>query len=363
MKRSLFTTGVTLCALASASGAALAQSSNTFNSTLFGTIDVNVRAVRNGSASTLKSQSTDGLTSSRLGFRGFEDLGDGFKAGFWLEAPFSADTGTANATRFWNRRSTVSLIEPTFGEIRLGRDNAPAFTAYSAYDPFGTNGLGEILGNGTTIGIISALGSGAANLSRSDNQISYFTPATLGGVYGQLAVAPAEAVAGSRYISGRVGYAVGKFDVSGVYTETKVGLNSTLRFKQALVGAAYDFGVAKLSGQVIESRYASAAGGDRQQRVYQMGASVPLGAHVIRVDYVHGNMSGGAAGSGFGDGDDASQIALGYQYNLSKRTALYATAATLRNKGASRLIVAAGNAGMKAGENSTGVDAGLRVSF
>lgn len=114
---------------------------------------------------------------------------------------------------------------------------------------------------------------------------------------------------------------------------------------------------------MIESRYSSADGGDRQQRVYQVGASVPLGLHLIRIDYVYGDKSGGAAGSGFGGADDASQIALGYQYNLSKRTALYATAATLRNKGASKLIVAAGNAGMKAGENSTGVDAGLRVSF
>lgn len=249
MKKSFLTTGLTICALASASSAAFGQSSSTFNSTLFGVIDVNVRAVRNGSATTLKSQSTDGLTSSRLGFRGLEDLGDGFKAGFWLEAPFSADTGTANATRFFNRRATVSLIEPTFGEIRLGRDNTPAFNAYNAYDPFGTNGLGEILGNGTSTGIISALGSGAVNLSRSDNQISYFTPANLGGVYGQLAVAPSEGVAGSRYISGRLGYAAGKLDVSGAYTETKVGANSTLRFKQALVGAAYDFGVAKLSGR------------------------------------------------------------------------------------------------------------------
>ena len=322
-----------------------------------------MRAVRNGSARTLKTESTDGLTSSRLGFRGVEDLGDGFKAGFWLEAPFSADTGSGNATRFFNRRSTVSLIEPTVGEIRLGRDNTPAFNAYNAYDPFGTNGIGEILGNGTTTGIISALGSGAATLSRSDNQISYFTPPILGGAYAQLAAAPDEAVAGSRYMAGRLGYAAGKVDASAVYSETKVGLNSTLRFKQALLGASYDFGVAKLSGQLIESRYASAADGNRRQRVYQLGASVPLGAHVIRLDYVYGNMSGGAPGSGFSNADDASQIALGYQYNFSKRTALYATAATLRNKGASKLIVATGNAGMKAGENSTGLDAGLRVSF
>jgi predicted porin len=74
-------------------------------------------------------------------------------------------------------------------------------------------------------------------------------------------------------------------------------------------------------------------------------------------------MSGGAVLSGFANDDDASQFALTYLYNLSKRTALYGTGARLSNKGASKLILATGAAGMKAGETSTGFEAGIRHSF
>jgi len=348
--------------LATFGGSAFAQSSNSsFGVNLFGTVDVNVRSVRNGSAGSQTQVGTDGLTSSRLGFRGVEDLGDGLKAIFWLEASIAPDTGTVNATRFWNRRSTVALSDPRFGEIRLGRDNTPLFTAYAVYDPFGTNGLGEIVNNTAGIGILSALGSGANTLTRSDNQVSYFLPGNLGGVYGQASIAPSEGTTGNKYWSGRLGWAGGALDIGAGYAQTTVALDN--KFKQAQVGASYDFRVAKLSGQYIQGAFDSTAGGDRKQKVWQLGVSVPVGSGLIRADYIHGDMSGGAVGSGFGDADDASQIALGYVYNLSKRTAIYTTASTLRNKGASKLIVASAAAGIKGGENSTGYDVGLRHSF
>ena len=350
-----------LLSLAVIASPALAQSPSPFSPVLFGVIDVNARAVKNGSAKLFKSESTDGLSSSRIGFRGMEDLGDGFKAGFWLEAPVSADSGTANATRFWNRRSTVSLIEPTFGELRAGRDNVPAKNAFDLYDPFGTNGLGEILGNGTTLGIVSALGSGANTLSRSDNQVSYFTPGNLGGAYAQLSVSPSEGTPGNRLVSGRVGYGVKPFDVSIVYAETKVVGGDT--FKQMLVGAFYDFQVVKVTGEIIQNKYRSTAGGSRKQTVFQLGAFIPLGRHILRVDAIRGDMSGGATGSGFADGDDAHQFAAGYEYQLSKRTSIYTVAAALRNRGASRLAIATGSAGMRPGETSRGVDLGVRHSF
>ncbi len=349
-------------ALAVVATPGLAQNApSPFAPVLFGVIDVNLRAVKNGSARTFRSEGTDGLSSSRIGFRGMEDLGDGFKAGFWLEAPVSADSGAANATRFWNRRSTVSLIEPTFGELRAGRDNTPAKNAYDLYDPFGTNGVGEIIGNGTTLGIVSALGSGANTLTRSDNHLSWFTPGGLGGVYAQISVAPGEGSSGNRLVSARLGYGVKPVDVSIVYAETKVVAGDKL--KQLLAGASYDFGVAKVSGEILQSKYSSVAGGPRKQTVFQIGGSVPIGRQMVRLDYIHGNMSGGATGSGFANDDDADQLAAGYEYQLSKRTSLYAVAVALRNRGTSKLAVATGNAGMKAGETSRALDLGVRHSF
>lgn len=105
------------------------------------------------------------------------------------------------------------------------------------------------------------------------------------------------------------------------------------------------------------------SGGPRKQTVYQIGTAIPLGRQIVRLDYIHANMAGGATGSGFANDDDADQLAAGYEYQLSKRTSLYAVAVALRNRGGSKLAVATGNAGMKAGETSRAFDLGLRHSF
>jgi len=124
-----------LAVLAAASAGAYAQSSVT----LFGIIDEAGRYVKNGDLK-IKSLASGGINTSRLGVRGTEDLGGGLKAGFWLETGLNADSGTqSDSTRFWNRRTTVSLLG-NFGEVRLGRDFTPTYTGYSDYDVFGDNG-------------------------------------------------------------------------------------------------------------------------------------------------------------------------------------------------------------------------------
>ena len=140
MKKSL----VALAALAVV-GAASAQSSVT----LFGVVDATY-AYGSGSVSNKSQLTNSGYNSSRLGFRGVEDLGGGLAASFWLEGSLGNDDGSAgtNAGKGgsldFNRRSTLSL-SGNFGELRLGRDYTPTFNNVSTYDPFGTNGVGTSL--------------------------------------------------------------------------------------------------------------------------------------------------------------------------------------------------------------------------
>ena len=114
MKKSL----IALAVLA-ASGAAMAQSSVT----LFGIVDTNVSyldGVSNAAGTNTDSKygiGTSGNATSRLGFRGVEDLGGGLKAGFHLEGEIFGDDGNASGFNF-QRRSTVSLAGG-FGEVRL----------------------------------------------------------------------------------------------------------------------------------------------------------------------------------------------------------------------------------------------------
>ena len=124
-------------------GVASAQSSVT----LFGVVDATVSATVRAKASSRQARqlTNSGYNSSRLGFRGTEDLGGGLAASFWLEAGVNNDDGTGAATSSnnqrvgttsahrsgtqgltFNRRSTVSL-SGGFGELRLGRDYTPTF--------------------------------------------------------------------------------------------------------------------------------------------------------------------------------------------------------------------------------------------
>jgi predicted porin len=337
----------TLAVLAAASVGAYAQSSVT----LFGVLDVNARYVKNGDEK-IKSLSGNGVNTSRLGVRGTEDLGDGLKAGFWLETGLNVDSGTqSDATRFWNRRATVSL-SGNFGEVRLGRDFTPTYLGYSDYDPFGDNGVGASGKFDSSLGTVRDTGT------RADNQIMYLTPANLGGFYGRAAVAAGEGTAGKKYYGGRAGYAAGPLDVSAAYGQTTVApLAGEDKFKTFDFGASYDFGVVKATGYFTQSKFAS-----QKLQVYSLGAIVPVGVGQIKAAYTHANASGTNATGVNVDANDADQVAVGYIYNLSKRTAVYTTAAYVKNKGNATFAVASAPA-IAAGQKSTGVEAGIRHAF
>ena len=340
MKKSLFA----LAVLGAFSGVAAAQSSVT----LFGILDASVRYVDN--AGTKRTElANSGLASSRIGFRGVEDLGGGLKAGFWLESAINNDDGTSRA-RFWHRRSTISLMGD-FGEVRIGRDLVPTFTGYADFDVFGTNGVGDVSL------VHSQVGSSTDTASRADNMVSYFLPSNLGGFYGQVSVAAGEgrenaAAAADRvygkYAGGRLGYAAGPLNVGGFYGQTE-GLN-TDDFKTGGIAAMYDFGAFKLNGIVSENKFNSA-----KERHYTFGGSVPLGAGLIRASYTK------VQGKGTLDGNDADQFALGYVHNLSKRTALYTTYAMIKNDGRANYRV--GGVGNATGDDSSGFEVGVRHSF
>lgn len=334
MKKSL----LALAALTAFAGAASAQSSVT----LFGIVDLSVNSIKNGST-TMKTLSSDNLNSNRLGFRGVEDLGGGMRAGFWIEGAMSPDTGGTGQT--WQRRSTVSLMGG-FGEIRLGRDYTPSFFNKTVFDPFGTNGLGSELN------VESTLGSTATTLVRANNTVGYFLPA-MGGVYGQVQVAAGERVQGNKYMGARIGYAGGPVNVAVAYGKTYKDLAMVDDFTDFNVGASFNLGFMTLIGQFGKTDYSTA-----NQKKVLLAATVPFGASTLKASYVKA--------SGSSDSVGAKQFAFGYQYDLSKRTALYATYSSLNNDGnattGASFVVNAGGA-MTRGATSSGYNAGVRHSF
>ncbi len=338
---------VLLALAAAAAASAQAQSTSV---TLFGVVDASLRQVKNGGDS-VSSLSSGGFNSSRLGVRGAEDLGGGLRAGFWLEHGFNVDTGTQTDTsRFWNRRSTVSLIGG-FGEVRLGRDFTPIYTGWADFDAFGDNGVAA---GGK---FSDRIGSNTDTLTRSDNQVSYFLPA-LGGVYGQLSVAAGEGTAGRKMTAARVGYAAGPLNVSLALGRTEVTPTAGEDQHEVItLGGSYDLGVMRVLAYWRQNEF-----GNAKVTVTSIGATVPMGSGSFRASFTRADGSGRTpAGTLIGD-NDADQFALGYVHTLSKRTSMYATYARVANDG--RATYAAGTPpALAAGATSTGYEFGVRHSF
>jgi len=332
MKKSL----LALAVLGAFAGAASAQSSVT----IYGTVDLNARYVKNDGTSRAYSLSQDGINSSQLGFKGTEDLGGGLKASFDLRGGVNPDTGTANS-KFWNRRSTVSLLG-NFGEVRLGRDYTASVWNQLAFDALGTNGVG----GGLNV-VQKYIGT------RRDNSIGYFLPSGIGGVYGQFMAAAAEngttADRAGRYVGGRVGFAAGPVDVAAAYGQQKFSSGAADQ-KSYNVGGQYNFGVVTLIGYLGRETQAS-----DKESVYNISAVVPIGVSEIHVAYDLSKRDNAGATT------KIDQMALGYVYNLSKRTAVYSTVSRLNNKNLTTFSVNGGT--ITAGGKSTGAEFGLRHFF
>ncbi|WP_399685125.1 porin [Xenophilus sp.] len=416
MKKSL----VALAALAAA-GVASAQSSVT----LFGIVDASISSVSNKSElvtdpftlltnpyaylylpGSLKTSRTglnnSAYNSSRLGFRGVEDLGGGLSASFWLEAPITNDDGATGVSTF-ARRSTVSL-SGGFGEIRLGRDYKPTFWNYTVFDPFGTVGAGTALIQRATPALENS------NV-RASNSIGYFLPKNLGGFYGQVMYSFHEQLKadnnlqdalnpnsrGGRYWGGRFGYANGPLDVAVAYGEQNnesdwlTGYDNTA--KNFNVGASYDFGVVKLFGQYARVKNKDEYSANEpwfnpstKMDGYLLGVTVPVGAGQIRASYGRVKFKTDrdplvALLDPYYQYADpkADQLAVGYVHNLSKRTALYATVAYIKNKNGANFSAGSGNitapfastytdtvfgsSGAYRPKTSIGYDLGIRHAF
>ena len=344
----------TLLALVAAAGAA-AASAQSSSVTLFGVADVSVAYISTkdkvGDSKSVYGLANGGNSSSRLGFRGEEDLGGGLKAGFWLEGGINVDDG---GTGFkFDRRSTVSVMG-NFGEVRLGRDKTPGYQNLETFHAFGDTGMGGINGHN----LISSSAAGTpegSNPKRVSNSVSYLLP-KLGGVYGQITYGFGEQ-AGNNSLSStvglRVGYANGPLNVAGAYGTVKGGeVGNTVNYKHFNLGASYNFGVATPMVLIASER-----GNDKRVDLYSIGVKAPLGPGELRAAYtMYKDKKVSDA--------DASRIAIGYGYRLSKRTELYAAFAHMTNDdNAKRKLGSSLSHDPGVGKNVTGYEVGVRHNF
>ena len=204
---------------------------------------------------------------------------------------------------------------------------------------------------------------------RASNSIGYLMP-NIAGFYGQAMLAMGEnndkTAAGlsnpdksnGNIASVRVGYANGPVDIAVGWGATTFAPSQ--QYGVTNIGASWNFGVAKAmfqwnqeSGDACTS-LACTSFTTVRSNTYLLGATMPLGAGELKGSYMWGNSTN--------DGLDGSQIALGYVYNLSKRTALYTTYSYIDNSG-NASVYAMDKANAKLGASQWGLDFGLKHSF
>jgi predicted porin len=358
MKKSL----LALAALTAFAGAASAQSSVT----AFGIVDLAARYVDNHSGS-IKSLSSGGQATSRIGFRGVEDLGGGLRAGFWLESEVGPDTGSAGSTVgsasnvFWARRSTVSLMG-RFGELRLGRDFTPTYNSFGANEIFGYVGVaspanlrGAFYANGQ---------SGTALAVRGSNGISYFTP-SMGGFSAQAQVTAGEGAANqNKSMGSRIAYAAGPFTFLGSWGQVEKQGVMTDDLNTWNLGMRWNLGFATIGG-MYEIADTAISGRSLEQKIATANITVPMGSGRFMAQYTESGGDGTAAAPSL---YSAKMFGVGYVYNMSKRTSLYTSYGSIDNEGnattgARFTTTGSGPAVTRGGEKSTGYEFGIRHDF
>ncbi|MFF7399167.1 porin [Achromobacter sp. NPDC008082] len=310
-----------------------------------GTTDAN-RGVNGGDYSSRIGMNDGIQNGSRFGLRGTEDLGDGLSAVFTLESGFTANNGNrSQGDRLFGRQATVGLNSEQFGLLELGRQTNIASKYFGDIDPFALDYLNANMG----------MAFSAANTVRYDNMVMYQTPVWSGfqgGVGYSFSTDDVEGPTGFKTKENNRAWTAGvRYDNGPL----KVALSYDVQYRkpnqpqpqQFIIGAAYDFEVVKLSlayGRSEDGVFAgqdfSLMGGRQQAGGPANGQGFTNGRFTwdgLRINSYMVGVSApiGAASNVFASWQRADPnknlyamdiYSLGYTYDLSKRTNLYALA-------------------------------------
>ena len=347
--------------------AAQAQSSVT----VYGLLDVgyigkNMKGTPSTATNTLNSNQfgSSAQSSSRLGFRGVEDLGGGTTAFFTIETGVTPTSSTLSS--FNNRQSFVGIGQKGLGNMAIGTQYGPIHKAVAATDPGQLNNtIGSVIypaagtdggqnsadaaytirfANSLTATMDRRAGFSFNGIYSMNNQTSTKTGATTGGQ-----------VDATAYGLG-ADYSRGNFYATLAYQSVKsinntaatasvsssfVGTNTT--DSQLYAGATYDLKIVKLfAGYTDRKIQSNLNSNDSLNRTAQQ-----IGARGNLTKKVEGWASvGNGKYNAFGTNQATANFTayqLGANYWMSKRTNLYAIAGSTQTSSTSTTGALSGN--------------------
>lgn len=306
-----------LIALAVAGAFATPAFAATANVDIYGILDASVNQVQLEIDGVEEVDATSvgehGLSGSRLGFKGAEDLGGGLSAIWQIESSVNVE-GTGSTI---GQRNTFVGLAGGFGTVVIGNHDTPEKMSTGKLDFF-SDSVGDYNASATIID------------TRENNVVAYISPSFSG-----LTVAVA-AVAGefdggtstndgfADHFSASATYENGPIYLAAAFTSLSEGYNlgSVELFGEEEIldgvglpdtdiwrlGAGYSFGNLKLAA-VYQNIDIDGAGGAWEDG-YSVGASYTMGAIVLKGQYMTRE-------------DILEGFAVGADYNLSKRTKAY----------------------------------------
>lgn len=253
---------------------------------VYGVVDLSLAKV-SGKSLALAGASPLTNGSSRIGYRGTEDLGGGMKAAFNLEAQIDPTSG-ATQTAMFSRAANLS-VSGNFGAVKLGRTLTPSYGGFRAWD----------LSGAANYNVVNSQFGYAGLNARNSSEITYSSPSFSGLSFSLGHVLKAD----------NAGLAKNDLNVIYKHGNLSAGLSYNKvsgRDSNQAVGVSYQFGEVRVAGSLQDAVSAGKGKG------FTLGASGAVGPVALLIDWARDT-----------DAKD-SDLLLEARYPLSKRTMVYA---------------------------------------
>jgi len=285
------------------------------DATIYGKVHVSIDSGDDGQDSALYWQTN----SSRLGFKGSEDLGGGLKAIWQYESAVNVGDGTTTI----GGRNTFLGLQGGWGTLLGGRHDTPFKSVGRITDLFGDqvgdtrnlNSGRDGLGQGSTVGFDL----------RTQNTVAYMTPSFGGGFKIAAAYVIEDGVDTKQdALSVSAGWKTGNWNVALAYethgegwntagTETETGIRAGVKWTPGAWILALGYSaLTDLDG----------VSGDDSAAI-NAGVGFKMGKNLLKAQYVMADNEGTDV--------DSAMIAVGWDYNMSKRTTAYVAYAATDN--------------------------------
>jgi len=306
---------------------AFAQSSVT----IYGVVDLGGQYLDGHSKEALVTPG--GLAGSRIGFKGTEDLGDGLYADFVLEGGINIDTGgSAQGGQLFGRQAYGALRKASIGTLSAGRQYGSVYTLTSDFSIFGNttaggpttatiggfaNGYEPVRGASAT-GVPPASGSSVnGGPARVNNSVRFTTP-TFSGFRMSALYGAGEVQGGTfenRIVDFSARYTGYGFDAMVSYIDDKAQTaTAQTAVGTTTVGLSYTYDALRVMGGYLDVNDKRPQ--DLDGHGWWIGTDYRIGLNLLKLQFLQNKAS-------YGTDNKTNAYGIGYQYDFSKRTALY----------------------------------------